>query len=71
MGICKSQLLNLDRNMNTDNSIQVYYMFHRQYMHRMLMDSALGEGEGPPAQLIVNHQVSHQIHHYLILQPRH
>ncbi|KAF4418749.1 salicylate hydroxylase [Fusarium acutatum] len=36
----------------------VYYMFHRQYMHRMLMDSALGEGEGPPAQLIVNHQAT-------------
>lgn len=33
-------------------------MFHRQYMHRMLMDSALGEQhEGIPAKLIVNHQV--------------
>ncbi|KAF5966556.1 salicylate 1-monooxygenase [Fusarium bulbicola] len=36
----------------------VYYMFHRQYMHRMLMDSPLGEGEGPPAQLIVKHQAT-------------
>ncbi|KAK0383887.1 hypothetical protein NLU13_7979 [Sarocladium strictum] len=36
-----------------------YYMFHRQYMHRMLMDSALGEQhEGIPAKLIVNHQAT-------------
>ncbi|KAL6244790.1 hypothetical protein RBB50_008318 [Rhinocladiella similis] len=35
----------------------VYNMFHRQYMHKMLMDSALGEhGEGIPAKLIVNHK---------------
>lgn len=40
------------------NTIQVYNMFHRQYMHKMLMDSALGEhGEGIPAKLIVNHKV--------------
>lgn len=33
-------------------------MFHRQYMHKMLMDSAVGEhGAGKPAKLIVNHKV--------------
>lgn len=37
----------------------VYNMFHRQYMHAMLKDSALGEeGEGTPAVLKVNHRVS-------------
>lgn len=36
-----------------------YYMFHRQYMHAMLKDSALLEdGEGEPAKLFVNHKVS-------------
>ncbi|GAB0137620.1 hypothetical protein EsDP_00005877 [Epichloe bromicola] len=35
----------------------VYNMFHRQYMHAMLKDSALGEqGEGKPGKLIVNHK---------------
>jgi salicylate hydroxylase len=34
-----------------------YNMFHRQYMHAMLKDSALGEGEGVPATLKVNHKV--------------
>lgn len=35
-----------------------YYMFHRQYMHSMLMDCALqNEGEGEPAHLQVNHKV--------------
>ncbi|KAL6362078.1 hypothetical protein LRP88_05562 [Fusarium phalaenopsidis] len=34
----------------------VYYMFHRQYMHRMLKDSASGKGEGIPAKLVVNHK---------------
>ncbi|CAI6090427.1 hypothetical protein V2G26_006014 [Clonostachys chloroleuca] len=34
----------------------VYNMFHRQYMHSMLKDSALGEGEGQPAKLLVNHK---------------
>ncbi|KAH8170067.1 FAD binding domain-containing protein [Sarocladium implicatum] len=35
----------------------VYNMFHRQYMHRMLKDTALGEeGEGPAAKLLVNHR---------------
>ena len=34
-------------------------MFHRQYMHKMLMDSALNEhGEGVPAKLVVKHKVS-------------
>lgn len=37
----------------------VYNMFHRQYMHAMLKDSALDEeGEGTPATLRVNHRVS-------------
>lgn len=37
----------------------VYNMFHRQYMHSMLKESALGEeGEGTPAKLLVNHKVS-------------
>ncbi|PON30851.1 salicylate hydroxylase [Trichoderma gamsii] len=35
----------------------VYNMFHRQYMHAMLKDSALGEeGKGTPAKIEVNHQ---------------
>ncbi|VUC35838.1 unnamed protein product [Clonostachys rosea] len=34
----------------------VYNMFHRQYMHSMLKDTALGEGEGPAAKLLVNHK---------------
>lgn len=34
-----------------------YNMFHRQYMHAMLMESAIGaEGKGTPAKLIVNHK---------------
>jgi hypothetical protein len=34
-------------------------MFHRQYMHAMLMDSAVGQdGEGVPVRIIVNHKVS-------------
>lgn len=36
----------------------VYNMFHRQYMHAMLKESALGDGEGNPAKLLVNHRVS-------------
>ena len=37
----------------------VYNMFHRQYMHAMLKDTALGEeGEGTPAVLKVNHKCS-------------
>lgn len=39
----------------------VYNMFHRQYMHSMLMDSAVGDGEGVPAKLLVNHKVSRDI----------
>ena len=39
----------------------VYNMFHRQYMHKMLMDCALQEeGAGTPAVLKVNHAVSHK-----------
>ncbi|KAJ5556101.1 hypothetical protein N7494_000016 [Penicillium frequentans] len=34
----------------------VYYMFQRQCMHIMLKDSALGEGEGMPAKLFLNHK---------------
>lgn len=35
----------------------VYNMFHRQYMHAMLKDSALGEeGKGEPAKLYVHHK---------------
>ena len=35
----------------------LYYMFHRQDMHAMLMDCAVSEaGEGPPAKLLVNHK---------------
>ncbi|KAF7905559.1 uncharacterized protein EAF01_006080 [Botrytis porri] len=38
----------------------VYNMFHRQYMHAMLMDSAVAEPEKPgvPAKLLVNHKCS-------------
>lgn len=36
----------------------VYNMFHRQYMHAMLLEYATGEeGEGPPATLFVKHKV--------------
>lgn len=36
-----------------------YYMFHRQYMHAMLKDTAMQEeGEGEPAKLLVNHKAS-------------
>ena len=35
----------------------VYNMFHRQYMHAILKESALGEGKGSPARLEVNHKV--------------
>lgn len=36
----------------------VYNMFHRQFMHAMLMETAMGAaGEGPPAELKVNHKV--------------
>ena len=38
----------------------IYWMFHRQDMHAMLMDSALGEeGKGPPAKLVVNHRTEY------------
>ncbi|KAF4121920.1 salicylate hydroxylase, partial [Geosmithia morbida] len=39
----------------------VYNMFHRQYMHAMLKDSALGgEGKGAPAKVLVNHKDGRQ-----------
>jgi hypothetical protein len=35
-------------------------MFHRQCMHAMLKEYALGEeGDGIPAKLLVNHAVRH------------
>ncbi|KAI1615897.1 hypothetical protein EDD37DRAFT_675728 [Exophiala viscosa] len=38
----------------------VYNMFHRQYMHHMLKDTALQqEGDGTPVKLLVNHQCHH------------
>lgn len=37
---------------------QVYNMFHRQYMHKMLLDCATQEeGEGHPVKVVVNHKV--------------
>jgi salicylate hydroxylase len=39
----------------------VHYMFQRQRMHSMLKDAALGEGEGLPARLFVNHKVCYAI----------
>lgn len=44
----------------------VYYMFHRQDMHVMLKDSALGEGEGESAQLFVNHKVCERLANNII-----
>lgn len=39
-------------------------MFHRQYMHRMLKESAIGEeGDGSPAKLLVNHRASRVLIH--------
>lgn len=36
-----------------------YYMFHRQDMHKTLLQTACGEqGEGPPAHLFVNHKAA-------------
>ena len=36
-----------------------YLMFHRQDLHRTLLETAIGEaGEGPPCKLFVNHRVS-------------
>ncbi|KAL6922920.1 hypothetical protein ACHAPO_011930 [Fusarium lateritium] len=36
-----------------------YNMFHRQYMHAMLQDTAVGEeGEGEPVKLLVKHKCS-------------
>lgn len=43
----------------------VYNMFHRQYMHAMLKDTALGEGQGEPATLEVKHRVSDGTHSHL------
>lgn len=36
-----------------------YLMFHRQDLHRTLLETAIGEeGQGTPCQLFVNHRVS-------------
>lgn len=35
-----------------------HFLFERRRMHSMLKDSALGEGEGLPAKLFVNHKAS-------------
>jgi len=48
----------------------VYNMFHRQYMHAMLKDSALDEeGKGKAAKLVVNHKVRLSLLLPLILYP--
>lgn len=58
MGLCKYNLNYFCTTMLSRCILKVYNMFHRQYMHRMLMDSAVGEhGEGIPAQLVVDHKV--------------
>lgn len=45
----------------------VYNMFHRQYMHAMLKETALQEaGEGKPVTLVVNHQVRKHRFQYLL-----
>jgi salicylate hydroxylase len=37
----------------------VYNMFHRQYMHKMLLDTATDSaGEGTPVAVVLNHKVS-------------
>ncbi|EEU35796.1 uncharacterized protein NECHADRAFT_44298 [Fusarium vanettenii 77-13-4] len=60
----------IDHDWNTGELVSVYYltdfkerweyvfnMFHRQYMHTMLKETALEEGgEGVPATLLVNHK---------------
>ncbi|CAG9955604.1 unnamed protein product [Clonostachys rosea f. rosea IK726] len=61
----------ISRDWKTGEPVSVYdladykddvYMFHRQYMHTMLMDSALSEsGDGIPAKLIVNHKAKHDV----------
>ncbi|PNS21551.1 hypothetical protein CAC42_910 [Sphaceloma murrayae] len=33
-----------------------YYMFHRQYLHAVLLTAATGPGKGHPARLVVNHK---------------
>lgn len=39
-------------------SCKVYYMFHRQDMHKMLMETALGEGEGIRPELKLDHKLT-------------
>lgn len=58
MGLCEYNPNFFCTTMLIMSILKVYNMFHRQYMHRMLMDSAIGEhGEGVPANLVVNHKV--------------
>lgn len=43
-----------------------YYMFHRQYMHKILRICALQEeGEGEPTKLCVNHKASQRNTHVI------
>ena len=54
MGL-REMILNLQHG--GSNFAQYYYLFHRQDMHAMLKECALGEdGEGVPANLILNHK---------------
>lgn len=49
---------NKTTNQSTGTSSCRYYMFHRQDMHKMLMDTATQEqGTGTPVKLVVNHKV--------------
>lgn len=49
---------NRTTNQSTVTSSCRYYMFHRQDMHKMLMDTATQEqGTGTPVKLVVNHKV--------------
>lgn len=49
---------NRTTNQSTGTSSCRYYMFHRQDMHKMLMDTATQEqGTGTPVKLVVNHKV--------------
>lgn len=60
---------NRTTNQSTGTSCCRYYMFHRQDMHKMLMDTATQEqGTGTPVKLVVNHKV-HQNHNFLSPDP--
>lgn len=58
MGIRESDESRLrQESMLMRSNMKVYNMFHRQNMHAMLMKTAVGEGKGIPAKLVVNHKV--------------